>query len=136
MRGSADDTIVILAFLRILDYYYTGILFLTTNRAGALDEAFRVAHPPQDLLPAPDAASRPSRSGRSTSTASGASSGRPTTEPEACLRRRYVFTTADLFFFFFFLKKKVVVTQNVKPCFTHLSVLCCCLNQPSDIPHG
>ncbi len=31
---------LVLVFLRVLDYY-TGILFLTTNRSGALDEAFK-----------------------------------------------------------------------------------------------
>src|SRR5271154_2385986 len=32
--------LICLVFLRVLDYY-TGILFLTTNRSGALDEAFK-----------------------------------------------------------------------------------------------
>jgi hypothetical protein len=37
-----DETkcLIYLVFLRVLDYY-TGILFLTTNRSGALDEAFK-----------------------------------------------------------------------------------------------
>lgn len=39
-RKASKHNLIRLVFLRVLDYY-TGILFLTTNRAGALDEAFK-----------------------------------------------------------------------------------------------
>jgi len=44
----------VLVFLRVLEYY-DGLLFLTTNRPGALDEAFKsrihltLYYPPLDL---------------------------------------------------------------------------------------
>ncbi|KAM7210481.1 hypothetical protein V8F06_014132 [Rhypophila decipiens] len=38
--GAVAKNALVSVFLRILDYY-TGILFMTTNRVGALDEAFR-----------------------------------------------------------------------------------------------
>lgn len=39
-QGKMANPSICLVFLRVLDYY-TGILFLTTNRSGALDEAFK-----------------------------------------------------------------------------------------------
>lgn len=38
--SSSPEANMVLVFLRVLEYY-SGILFLTTNRVGALDEAFR-----------------------------------------------------------------------------------------------
>lgn len=56
-RSKADAAMnknaLVSVFLRVLDYY-TGILFLTTNRAGAIDEAFKsrihckIYYPPLD----------------------------------------------------------------------------------------
>ena len=39
-RGDVARNALVSVFLRVLDYY-TGILFLTTNRVGAMDEAFK-----------------------------------------------------------------------------------------------
>lgn len=53
-RNECTNTLLCLVFLRVLEYY-NGLLFLTTNRAGALDEAFKsrihlkLYYPPLDF---------------------------------------------------------------------------------------